>query len=156
MRKSPIYEVCIPVDQNIIRYFTPRIGPWSDGHVGHDRQRYSSLNLGAQAVVKSSLGLKDMYALLYLCSATTNEMFTINSWAIGRIFHKSADIFAPKCSFLMPGFAGVPLGYSLQMVFFRLASSPYFNLSLLTSDFYSLLFGTSFVALIHQFNSYHP
>ncbi|KAG6335254.1 hypothetical protein ID866_3829 [Astraeus odoratus] len=35
----------------------------------------------------------------------------------------------------------VPIGYTLQMVFFRLASSPYFNMSLLTSDFYSLLFG---------------
>lgn len=29
------------------------------------------------------------------------------------------------------------------MVLFRIASSPYFNMSLLTSDFYGLLFGTS-------------
>ncbi|KAL4078572.1 solute carrier family 35 member SLC35F1/F2/F6 [Scleroderma yunnanense] len=43
---------------------------------------------------------------------------------------------------LLVGYSiSVPVGYSMQMVLFRLASSPYFNLSLLTSDFYSLLFG---------------
>ncbi|KAI6134614.1 solute carrier family 35 member SLC35F1/F2/F6 [Pisolithus thermaeus] len=31
--------------------------------------------------------------------------------------------------------------YTLQMMLFRVASSPYFNISLLTSDFYGLLFG---------------
>ncbi|KAL4073838.1 solute carrier family 35 member SLC35F1/F2/F6 [Scleroderma citrinum] len=31
--------------------------------------------------------------------------------------------------------------YTLQMLLFRVASSPYFNMSLLTSDFYGLLFG---------------
>ncbi|KAI6033207.1 hypothetical protein F5J12DRAFT_888127 [Pisolithus orientalis] len=31
--------------------------------------------------------------------------------------------------------------YSIQMMLFRMASSPFFNISLLTSDFYGLLFG---------------
>lgn len=43
---------------------------------------------------------------------------------------------------LLAGYSlSVPLGLTQQMLFFRLASSPFFNLSLLTSDFYGLLFG---------------
>jgi len=34
------------------------------------------------------------------------------------------------------------MAYVIQMLLFRVASSPYFNMSLLTSDFYGLLFGT--------------
>ena len=35
------------------------------------------------------------------------------------------------------------IAYTLQMMLLRAASSPYFNMSLLTSDFYGLLFGAS-------------
>jgi solute carrier family 35 protein F1/2 len=34
--------------------------------------------------------------------------------------------------------------YTIAPLLYRMASSAYFNLSLLTSDFYSLLFGTAF------------
>ncbi|KIM69705.1 hypothetical protein SCLCIDRAFT_19506 [Scleroderma citrinum Foug A] len=39
------------------------------------------------------------------------------------------------------GTTGAFTSYTFQMMLFRLASSPYFNMSLLTSDFYGLLFG---------------
>ncbi|KAH7888884.1 DUF914-domain-containing protein [Phlebopus sp. FC_14] len=79
--------------------------------------------------ILGQMGLWGMIVSSIQGSALEHEQMRTASWngaTVGLLF---AYVI---CTFTI---------YSLQMVLFRLASSPYFNISLLTSDFYGLLFG---------------
>ncbi|KIM69264.1 hypothetical protein SCLCIDRAFT_19882 [Scleroderma citrinum Foug A] len=98
---------------------------------------YGTANALEEVFVRKSpiyevLGQMGMWGMIV--SATQASILEHKLW--------SEAVWNQKTFELLAGYSiMVPIGYTIQMKFFRLASSPYFNLNLLTSDFYSLLFG---------------
>lgn len=66
---------------------------------------------------------------------------SVQSLILERQKWKTSTWDGATAGLLMGNTISVFIIYTLQMMLFRVASSPYFNISLLTSDFYGLLFG---------------
>ncbi|KAI6040246.1 solute carrier family 35 member SLC35F1/F2/F6 [Pisolithus marmoratus] len=76
---------------------------------------------------------------------------SVQSSIVERQKWKTSTWDGATAGLLMGNTVSTFIMYTLQMMLFRVASSPYFNISLLTSDFYGLLFGMFLLspALIH-------
>lgn len=114
-------------------------GRWTTWYVGHLRERHPSIRLGTKFGCGCSMGQWDEWVDPNFAFQRTDPIvvglvliYTICKPPLAREGWEEADEVTAGFMF-----------FSLAPLLYRTASSSYFNMSLLTSDFYGLVFGTS-------------
>ncbi|KAI6002815.1 solute carrier family 35 member SLC35F1/F2/F6 [Pisolithus albus] len=114
---------------NAAEEFYVRRSPLYEASATARKEPFFLRNNGRNAQVLGQMGLWGMVASFVQSLILERQKWKTSTWdgaTAGLLIGNAISTF---------------IMYTLQMMLFRVASSPYFNISLLTSDFYGLLFG---------------
>ena len=116
------------------------VGCWTAWNVGIHYQRYSGVGVRMERYEASSMDRR--YQSVFT-KASIRRLLTLisqNSWSLDGIYllwvYCSAEV-GIQTNIV----SAMLILYTVAPLLYRMASSAYFNLSLLSSDFYGLLFG---------------